>query len=81
MTHDTDSQHTARQAATPNVAEFLDSALGLIESQWIRDWVNTQHNRPIWEAIVAGWLEKLHDSLRDDERIRLSAYIVCVALG
>jgi hypothetical protein len=81
MTHDTDPQRTACQAAAPNVAEFLDSALGLVESQCIRDWVNTQHNRPIWEAIVAGWLEKLHGPIRDDERLRLSAYIVCVALG
>jgi hypothetical protein len=43
--------------------------------------VNTPHNRPIWETIVAEWLARLNAPIRDDERHRLSAYIVCVALG
>lgn len=57
--------------------ELLDEALGKVESNSIKEWANSDHNRPVFEKIAQGTLDKNPDADTD----RFSAYIVCLAIG
>lgn len=58
--------------------ELLDKALGGVESDSIKEWANTDHNRPIFEKIAQNALDK-NEGLVDP--VRFSTYIVCLAMG
>ena len=57
--------------------ELLNEALEGVESDPIKEWANSAHNRPIFEEIAQGALDKNPDS----DPVRLGAYIVCLAIG
>jgi hypothetical protein len=59
---------------------MLKKALNRVESKSIRAWVTSEQNYPIWVEITKGWLTKNTYSGEEAE-IRLSTYIVCVAIG
>lgn len=59
-------------------AELLDEALKGVESDSIKEWANTDHNRPIFEQIAQNALDK-NEGLVDP--VRFSAYVVCLAMG
>jgi hypothetical protein len=59
-------------------AKLLDEALSRVESESIREWASSAHNRPIWEKIAQGALDK---SGGEYDPNRLCAYLVCVAIG
>jgi len=61
-----------------NGAQLLDEALSHVESDSVREWANSEHNRPIWEKIAQGALDK---NGGEYDVHRLAAYIVCVAIG
>jgi hypothetical protein len=60
-----------------NGAKLLDEALKGVESDSIKEWANTSHNRPIFEKIAQNALDKNKDA----DPIRFGAYIVCLAMG
>ena len=60
--------------------KFLKEALAHVESRSIREWATSEHNLPIWVEITKGWLEK-NGGPSDNNRIRLTTYIVVEALG
>lgn len=57
--------------------ELLDEALSEVESDSVRNWANSAHNRPLWEKIAQRNLDKNPDT----DVLRFSAYIVCQAMG
>ena len=58
--------------------ELLDSAVERVESDSIRAWVNTEHNRPIWEKMAQSAIDKRGE---DADPMALSAYITITAMG
>lgn len=58
--------------------QLLDAALSKVESESIRAWANTPHNRPIWLEIAGKAIVK-HNGNPDVSMF--TAYIVCTAIG
>lgn len=57
--------------------QHLADALEFVESESIREWVNTDRNRPIWLKLAQAALDH-KGSCADAEAF--SAYIVCCAI-
>ena len=57
--------------------QLLDNALALTDSDSTREWVNTPHNRPLFEQIAQGALDKNSQA----EPARLACYITCLKIG
>jgi hypothetical protein len=60
--------------------KFLKEALTHVESKSIREWATSEHNFPIWIEIAKRFLIK-NGGPSEDNRIRLSTYIVVEAMG
>lgn len=58
------------------LALFRD-ALAQIESESIRDWATSDHNKPLFERHC----ERVVAKGKDVEPAGLAAYIVCLAIG
>lgn len=58
--------------------EFLDAALGQVESESIREWANSDHNRPIFEKMAQGAIDKRGE---EADPVMFSAYVVSLAMG
>ena len=58
--------------------ELLEKALEHVESESVRKWANSAHNRPIFEKMAQGAIDK-NDGLVDP--LRFGAYVVCLAIG
>jgi len=54
---------------------FLTQALAHVESESIRKWATTDHNRPLWVKMAKEAAQKGYDPKR------FATYIVCVAIG
>lgn len=63
------------RAEAPSAEELLAAAVKLVESASIRDWVQTDHNRPLWLKIAEKYLGK------NDAEHLLCADIVGTAIG
>jgi hypothetical protein len=59
-------------------AELLQAALERVESDSIRRWAGSDHNRPLFEEHAQGALDK-GDGAYDPDRY--AAWIVCLAIG
>ena len=55
--------------------KLFDQALAKVESKSIREWANSDHNRPLFVKIAETFVGK------DEPVTRFSTYIVCVAIG
>jgi ABC-type metal ion transport system substrate-binding protein len=62
---------------TTNI-ELLEAALTHVESESIRAWANSDHNRPVWEKIAQQAVDNKGD---DVDPITFSTYILCEAMG
>lgn len=60
-----------------NAEQLLQAALEKVESQSIRQWATSEHNRPIWIKLAELALAKKPDASPD----RFSTLIVCSAIG
>lgn len=58
--------------------ELLEVALAKVESDSIRAWANSDHNRPVWEKIAQTAVDNKGD---DVDPVAFSTYIVCEAMG
>lgn len=58
--------------------ELLDRAIEHVESESVRDWANSDHNRPIFEEIAQKAIDERGESA---DPARLGTYIVCLAIG
>jgi hypothetical protein len=58
--------------------ELLDAALEQVESESIRQWANSDHNRPVFEKMAQGAVDKKGD---DVDPVMFSAYVVSLAIG
>ena len=58
------------------VESFLEKAVSYVESTNIRAWVYDPKNLLIWRQIARKALER-----GNDDELRFSSYIICVALG
>jgi hypothetical protein len=58
-----------------NPEQFLQEALSNVESKSIREWAQTEHNKPL--------VLKLAESFQKTgaPAIRFGTYLVCVAMG
>lgn len=64
------------RADSAGARDFLDDALKLVESASIRAWVNSAHNRPLFEAEALARIEKGRTDVH-----RLVITIVSLAIG
>lgn len=62
-------------------AEFVDAALIHVESTSIRQWVNTENNRPIWNQIAEQALARARARNIEPDLHNFAAYIVATAIG
>lgn len=60
-----------------NAEQLFEQALAKVESESIRQWAQTEHNRPIWIKLAELALAKKPDASPD----RFSTLIVCSAMG
>jgi len=60
---------------------LLTDALALVESQSVRAWATTEHNRPIFVQLAAGAIQSAGVSGRDPNVHTFAAYIVATAIG
>lgn len=56
--------------------QLLESALEKVESKSIKEWANSTSNRPIFEKIAQGAIDKGNTDVN-----RFAAYITCLAIG
>lgn len=59
-------------------AELLKAALERVESESIRKWASSDHNRPLFEEHAQAAVDK-HGGAYDPDRY--AAWIVCLAIG
>ena len=65
--------------STPITGEqLLTAALAMVESESIRAWATTAHNRPLWLEIASRRAAK---GGRQADVTALSTYITCQAIG
>jgi hypothetical protein len=66
------------KAPNMNAEQLFQQALAKVESQSIRQWAETEHNRPVWLKAAEAAIVK-HNGLPDVSLF--SAYIVATAIG
>ncbi len=62
---------------TTKAEQFLNDALKSVESESIRAWATSDHNRPLWIKYAAAVLAKNPNS----EPIRFATYLTLTAMG
>lgn len=58
--------------------QLLQDALGLVESDRIRQWAETEHNRPIWIKLADLAIQKQNGK---PDVSRFSTFIIASAIG
>lgn len=58
--------------------ELLDAAVKLIDSDSIRHWAGTEHNRPILIKIAQGVLDKNNNAYSE---LRFATWLICESMG
>lgn len=61
-----------------NAEQLFEQALAKVESDSIRQWAETEHNKPLWLKMAQGAIEK-HNGQPDVSLF--SALIVSTAIG